>query len=40
MSDLILEIQEMLEDGYKVNDIVNILQVPVEWVEDVMRDYM
>jgi hypothetical protein len=40
MSDIILEIQEMLEDGYEVDEIVNIMQVPVEWVEVVQRDYM
>jgi hypothetical protein len=40
MSDIVLEIQEMLEDGYEVDEIVNIMQVPVEWVEVVQRDYM
>ena len=40
MSDIILEIQEMLEDGYEVDEIVHIMQVPIEWVEVVQRDYM
>jgi len=40
MSDIVLEIQEMLEDGYEVDEIVNIMQVPIEWVEVVQRDYM
>jgi hypothetical protein len=40
MSDIVLEIQEMLEDGYEVDEIVNIMQVPVEWVDVVQRDYM
>jgi hypothetical protein len=40
MSDIVLEIQEMLEEGYEVDEIVDILQVPLEWVEVVQRDYM
>lgn len=40
MSDLIIEIQEMLEEGYEVDEIVDILHVPLEWVEAVMRDFM
>ena len=40
MSDIVLEIQEMLEEGYEVDEIVDILQVPLEWVEAVMRDFM
>ena len=38
MSDLLLEIQEMLEDGFEVDEITHILQVPIEWVEAVQRD--
>ena len=40
MSDLIIEIQEMLEEGYEVDEVVAILQVPLEWVEDVMRNFI
>lgn len=33
MSDISISIQEMLASGYDFQEISNILNVPIEWVE-------
>jgi hypothetical protein len=39
MSDLALEVEEMLRDGNTVDDIVDALGVPFQWVLEV-REWM
>ena len=37
MSDLLIEIQEMLEKGMDIETISKVLNVPVYWVYDVKK---
>ena len=40
MSELSIEIGEMLMDGYNPSDIEQILKVPVTWVYVVQKQHM
>lgn len=38
MSELHIEIQELLEDGFVPSEVAEKLEVPIDWVEAVMED--
>ena len=39
MSELQIAIMEMLEDGYLYTEIAQKLEIPIDWVEDVVDDW-
>lgn len=40
MGEIVMEIEDMLRQGFKPTTIAGVLQVPVQWVYDVEEDLM
>lgn len=39
MSELVIDIEELLQQNYSVNTIAKVLNIPIEWVQSVSSTY-
>lgn len=39
MKDLLIDIQDMVEEGYSASEIAEALDVPIRWVREVEATY-
>lgn len=40
MGEIVLEIEELLREGYKATSVAGMLQIPLDWVYSVEEDLM
>lgn len=40
LAEILTEVQDLLEDGYAVNEVAEKLNIPVDWVIDTEHELM